>query len=159
MSKFTVEERGNCVLVFGALSASGMKGVAVFAPEHGKFVQRQYAKTGLSEAAIDWLASGARGNSSETMFTHLTGVDANRGSRNENPYDPDDMRRCRLLLEQVPELASSLPKMATVSKQWARLVHDWDLICATMDQECADWRAGKGSAPKTYNLIKIALGR
>lgn len=113
----------------------------------------------LSDAATRWLASGQRGNSSETIFTHLTGVDANRGSRNSHPYDPDDLRRCRLLLEQCPELVPLFPKMADVSKAWAGLVPEWETICKTMDEESPEWRAGKGSAPKTYKLMNLATGR
>lgn len=114
----------------------------------------------VSAAACLWLASGERGTSSETMFTVMTGIDALKGWRKDHPYDPDDFRRCRLLLEQVPELAPMLPKMAGVSPQWTELVRIWDELCTTMDEEAPDWRDGRNwSCPKTYNLIKKATGR
>lgn len=129
--------------------------------EAGALQAQQQAKPGLPDAATRWLANGERGNSSETIFTHLTGVVANRGSRNSHPYDPADLRRCRLLLEQVPELQPLLPKMAEVSTAWANLAAGWDEICATMDAESPDWRnPDRGSsAPKTYELIQRAIGR
>ena len=115
---------------------------------------------GMSEAATRWLASGKRGISSNTIFTHLTGIDALDGWHRDHPYDPADFRRCRLLLEQVPELVPLFPKMAEVSPQWAALVEQWDVICSTMDEEAPAWREGRGQmCPKTYNLISRAIGR
>lgn len=112
----------------------------------------------LSEAAARWLASGKRGISSDTMFTTMTGIDAMGNWHQDHPYDPADFRRCRLLLEQVPELAPMLPKMAEVSPQWAELVRMWSKICAAMDEESPKWRAGGGRCPITYKLIKDAIG-
>lgn len=127
--------------------------------ESGALQAQQQANPGLTEAATRWLASGERGNSSETIFTHLTGVDANRGSRNSHPYDPADLRRCRLLLEQVPELVPLFHKMSTVSKEWAALVKNWAELCTTMDAEAPNWRTKGERAAKTYELIKQAIGR
>lgn len=118
------------------------------------------AKTDLSEAAARWLASGERGISSNTIFTRLTGVDALGDWCQSYPSDAWDLRRCRLLLEQCPELAAKFPEMAKASKKWAALVRDWDMICKTMDEELPDWRTPPKSstAPRTYKLIKNSLG-
>lgn len=117
-----------------------------------------------SEAAMQWLATGERGMSSEAMFHHLTGIQCRkvsdwRDDRAAHPYGPTDLRRCRLLLEQVPELQMLLQNMATLSKPWARLIRDWDVICSTMDAETPSWRTPDHSAaaPKTYTLIKAAI--
>lgn len=94
------------------------------------------------------------------MFTSLTGVDALRGGHKDHPYDPADFRRCRLLLEAVPELQPLLPNMAKESPAWAGLVKAWADICSTMDSETPNWRSPKGErAPLTYQLIKTAIGR
>jgi hypothetical protein len=109
-----------------------------------------------------WLASGERGESSNTMVTHLTGIKAHgRYGRNTEPSDPDDLNRCRKLLEQVPELLPLLPKMATCSGPWAQLVAHWQELCDTMDAEAPRWRDGDGAAPKTYKRMKdlIDAGR
>ena len=118
----------------------------------------KYSST-LSDAACRWLACGERGASSDTMFTHLTGVDA--GGGDHFPWDPADFRRCLLLLEQVPELRDQLPKMATVSTEWAGLVRDWSKISAAFLIECKNILNPKpgSQAPNTYNLIKIAIGQ
>lgn len=102
----------------------------------------------LSKAAARWLAGGERGVSSNTMFTVLTGVNALGEWPKDHPYDPDDFRRCRKLLDAVPELKERLPLMATVSAEWEALVAKWDDICWSMDNELPE---------RAYTLIKRAL--
>ena len=119
--------------------------------------------TALSAAAIQWLANGERGLSSEQMFEHLSGVQALSGNWRKwaphYPSDPDDLNRCRKLLEAVPEL--QIQRMADCSPVWAELVGRWDELCSLMDAEAPNWRNGTGSAPKTYALMGelIAKGR
>lgn len=115
----------------------------------------------LSQAAARWLANGERGVSSNTIFEKLTGVKTSLDSYRSHPHDPADFRRCQLLLEQVPELQILFPRMAHVSKEWKALVEAWPTIVAAMDEEAPDWRDGKTTkkAPKSYNLIKAAIGR
>lgn len=115
---------------------------------------------GLSLAAVKWMSTGERGVSSETMFSALTGVDLLDGDHGSHPWDTYDFRRCRLLLEQVPELVPLLPKMADVSEVWKDLVYLWDDICKAMDTEAPNWRHGVAvRCPDTDNLIKRAIGR
>jgi len=195
---YTIEHRGSCVLITGAVPLGAMGALCQLAPKNAvmdadaatvlgvtfaigladdlralraaatpsyeRTIRQQQPR--LSEAAIAWLAKGERGMSSEAMFERLTGEKCTRESpsrdaRTAHPYDPDDLRRCRLLLEWVPELQPLLPSMAKVSPAWAGLVEAWDDICATMDAECPDWRNPRrgSSAPKTYQLIKQAIGR
>ena len=131
--------------------------------EAGALQAQANANPGMSEAAVRWLAHGERGVSSETIFTRLTGVNAlgTWSSRGDHPHDPSDFRRCRLLLEQVPELVPLLPRMAEASEPWRGLLNNWDAICATMDEEAPGWRdcSNGHAAPKTYELIKRAIGR
>jgi len=116
------------------------------------------AHPGLSDAATKWLATGNRGMSSNTIFTVLTGVDACNGETPKScPYDPSDLRRCRLLLEQVPELQADLHKMASVSPVWHELIAIWGTICKVMDKECPNWRKGIGSVNQTYELMRQAI--
>ena len=123
--------------------------------EDGALAAVRAANPSLSPEATAWLAGGERGVSSNTMFEYLTGVKATRGWGRSHPHDPGDFRRCRLLLERVPELVPLLPRMAEVSPVWAALVAGWDSLCATMDAECPYWRTGRGgSAPKTYEMMR-----
>ena len=117
--------------------------------------------TTLTENQINWLASGERGSSSNTMFTHLTGFDAEcmRGLpapfwKNQHPSDPDDLSRCRLLLEDCPELAADLDKMKTCSDVWKSLVENWNELCLMMDKEAPNWRQGYGEAPETFRMMR-----
>lgn len=135
--------------------------IASITPELEAAAKRGAAARGLSEAAAVWLSKGERGNSSETIFTVLTGVDANTGSKNAHPYDPADVRRCLLLLEDVPELKERFDTMRTVSEPWSRLVDSWNEITATLLIEWGDIRNPKrgASAPRTYQLIEKAIGQ
>lgn len=110
--------------------------------------------SGLTDNQVMWLATGRRGMSSETLFTFATGVDAEGDHGHRYPLDPSDLARCRKLLDQCPELVSCLPRVAAAGPEWAALVARWDEVCALMDEESPGWRDSKGSAPKTYALMK-----
>jgi len=84
---------------------------------------------------VQWLASGERGISSNTLFTELTGVDALGTWMRSHPHDPSDFRRCLQLLEIAPELRPKLFQMRSVSKEWERLVGHWPKIEKTLREE------------------------
>jgi len=118
-----------------------------------------FSGSGLSEAAIKWLAIGHHGGSSNAIFYRLTGVPPMEMSAGDmahlaHPHDPDDLSRCRRLLEEVPELATRIGEMASAGEEWASLVAVWDELCATMDSESPEWRSGKGSAPRTAGMMR-----
>ncbi len=103
-------------------------------------------RSALPPGAIEWLCTGERGESSEAIFAHLTGIPI-CGSRRGYPSDPDDMRRCRLLLDAVPEFYERFDEMKTCSKQWAALVRRWGEVCRAIDD--------KANLPGTgYRLMK-----
>ena len=111
--------------------------------------------TKLTRAMVAWLAGGRRGISSNSIFTHLTGMDAMAGWPHPSaPLDPDDLGRCRRLLELCPELRAALPRMAGLSPVWAAMVAEWDELCALMDEENPGWRDGEGAAPRTYHRMQ-----
>jgi hypothetical protein len=105
---------------------------------------RESASSGISAAAKRWLEQGERGLSSETMFTRFTGIELD-GNR-DAPADGDDFRRCRLLLEQVPEFQAQLHLMKDVSKEWHGLVDCWLELCDVMDDEAPAWREREGTS-------------
>lgn len=115
----------------------------------------------LPAGAVEWLAAGERGTSSNTMFAVLTGIEAARDGHRGHPRDSADLRRCRLLLEAVPALAERLALMRNESPEWAALAAAWEEICRVMDDETPDWRDPNcnGVASRTYELIKKANGR
>lgn len=126
------------------------------AEEHVRTMGRT-PSTFLPAGAPEWLRSGARGTSSEVIFSHLTGIPI-AGDRLDEPADPDDLRRCRLLLEAVPTFRTELHRMAEVGPAWAALVDRWDELCALMDREAPDWREGRGAMPRTYALMRSRRG-
>jgi hypothetical protein len=103
-----------------------------------------------------WLAHGERGLSSEAIVAHLTGVPVGRqqGRYPDHPYDPDDFRRCELLLRSYPLARLTFPSMRSASPTWAALVDVWDELIALADEEAPGWIDGKGSAPKMYARMR-----
>jgi hypothetical protein len=104
----------------------------------------------VSAELTRWLVKGERGASSNAMVEHITGL----GGNTAHPYDPDDFRRCRLLVEQVPLIRFNIAEMATCSPAWARIISAWVELCALMDAEAPEWRQGRGSAPQTWALLR-----
>lgn len=112
----------------------------------------------LSPEARQWLIHGEHGMSAATIFTRVTGMahPMLRGNRTPTdfPWDPADLRRCRLLLEAVPDIAKAFPEvMRPVSALWERLVDAWPHLCEVMDNECPNWRIA-GHCPRTYARMK-----
>lgn len=115
----------------------------------------QQRATGMSDEAREWLATGEHGTSSLTIFQRLTGrrITDIEG----HPHDSADLRRCRLLLEAVPDLQARMGEMAAVSPAWKSLVAKWCQLCALMDQEAPSWRQREGTAPRTWELMREAI--
>lgn len=112
----------------------------------------------ITPAALDWLAHGERGLSSEAIFEHMTGLPISapcwRGWVH-TPSDGDDFKRCEKLLRHVPEFRTRLREMADVSPYWAALVERWDEIVALLESEIPGvYEGATGSAPETYRLMK-----
>lgn len=112
----------------------------------------------IPDSVVKWLAAGERGISSESMVSHIYGWPVSRWGLG-HPYDPDDLRRCLLLLQASPETRTHLPQMATASKQWKALVERWDELERLFIEECGGslHSCFGRSAPKTYAAMKEAL--
>ncbi len=129
-----------------------------------EFLSRSSAKADIdcagiviSPAARQWLVSGERGSSSQYIFHCLTGAPGLADSNKPYPRDPADFRRCRLLLEQVPEFRDQFSTMSEKSVKWSALIRHWEWMNRVMDEENPDWRSGGGSSPALYKLIKEIL--
>lgn len=121
--------------------------------------ENQIERPGVSQELRQWLAIGERGASSESIVSHLTGLPGLH--QGEHPHDMDDFRRCRLLLEQVPELAARVHELSAISPAWAGIAPAWRKICEHMDQEAPDWQNKIGAAGKAGKILRdaIAAGR
>lgn len=114
--------------------------------------RRQHAS--LSNEAVRWLACGDRGTSSETIFQTLTGIVILEAHQLSHPRDAGDFWRCRMLLDQVPELGLRISEMSAISDEWASLVSRWEEICQAMDQDTQGlWRDGHVAGEKTSELV------
>lgn len=104
----------------------------------------------MKEKILNWMMTGRVGASSKAMAAHLCGAPCD-GSY---PHDPDDLNRCLLFLEAVPEARAELHRMATLNKTWAALVGQWDNIeAAFMAEVGRDWCKAQ-RAPNTYRLMR-----
>ena len=104
-----------------------------------------------------WLAEGERGLSSEAIALTALGVHP-IGHDASWPRDPDDLRRCLLLLEAVPEtFEHGLLVLAERCPKWAALVKVWDRLSETLRSEIGEALSVRGSAPETYALMREAL--
>lgn len=133
-----------------------MSGSVVSAPDStpGGLAWQPSVAPEMQQSLMEWLAGGARGLSSDAIVSHLTGLRTQNDGRDDHPWDPADLRRCRLLLEKVPGLQQEFWRMATRSGPWAALVSRWQDLCEEMDRESPEWRTGKGRADRTCQRMR-----
>ncbi len=84
------------------------------------------------ENAVWWIENGEHGTSSKAMFNCLSSTNhfsiMYDHDRIAYPRDPDDFRRCHLLLEAIPQWKTKLDKLKTLSDVWQKLVANWDKL-------------------------------
>lgn len=81
-----------------------------------------------------WLAEGEVGTSSKTITWFMLGQ-IERYPDVAAPSDLDDVRRCLILLDRVPEWAERMPEMVSLP-QWERLASAWATIADAYLAEC-----------------------
>jgi hypothetical protein len=107
----------------------------------------------LRDNVLQWMMTGQVGASSRAMASHLCGVPCD-GSY---PEDTDDLNRCLLFLDAVPEARDLLPRMAAVNVTWAALVARWAEIEAAFRAEVGLNRRKSDRAPNTYRLMRETI--
>lgn len=108
----------------------------------------------MKDKILHWFATGWVGLSSKSMALAAIDMpqDPQWGAR--HPCDPDDLNRCLLLLEAVPEIRDNMDKVAALSDTWAKLVERWDEVeQCFLDEVGLSWRKG-GRASRTYELMR-----
>ena len=107
-----------------------------------------------------WLLRGERGVSSNAIADTLTHGESRRHA-GDYPRDPDDFRRCELLLRAVPAMRADLHRMATQGPEWAALVEHWDEVVAMLEAELPAIFAPRsyGRAHRTYAYMQKLFGR
>ncbi|WP_444757174.1 hypothetical protein [Pseudomonas sp. A014] len=110
----------------------------------------------VEQRAAAWMRDGEVGMSSRAIHDHMLGLTPKHGF--SYPSDPDDLNRCLLLLDLIPEWKPRMGEMAQHSEMWAGLTARWDEIAQSFLSEAGlDWSMSK-RAPRTYQLMKQAMG-
>lgn len=109
-----------------------------------------------SKRADMWMALGERGTSSMTIWAVMRGVIEYRFLFTGNyyfshPRDPDDFRRCYLLLRLIPEWRYRLNEVAEILPEWKSLVENWDELTELYENEREN---ADGNAPLLYARMK-----
>lgn len=110
--------------------------------ECGMFPERQAPPPPHFKTPQDWLDHGEVGTSSKTIWCVMEGK---RCHSPGVPRDPDDFRRCHLLLEAFPGWRQRLPEVAKSFPEWTSLVAEWEALTVLF---LAERTAGR--APKLY---------
>ena len=111
----------------------------------------------LERAVLDWTYTAKTGLSSEAIaYTAVKGTPHNLFN---HPHDPDDLRRCLLLIERIPATAKALPTLAEASPFWDAIAGAWDTLSASLREE---WSADLSNpewqhAAKTYEAMRALL--
>lgn len=106
----------------------------------------------LERRALEWLASGDSGTSSETIISVMMNL---RVQMVDIPHDPSDFGRCHRLLEWIPEFRPRLGEVAAKYPEWAPFVESWDRLTAIY---LRDLDRG-GPSPELYRVMQGLLLR
>ena len=110
------------------------------------------ASTSLEARATWWRTHGDTGISSLTIYSAFTGSALNRGWNFDVPQDPCDFRRCRELLQVVPEWRENLSAVDKRFPWWKPFVDQWEEFNALYEAEI-----GTGRCPQLYKVIRGAV--
>ena len=101
---------------------------------------------------IRWISEGEVGTSSRTIWTAMMGGASGPracGFEYDTPKDPDDFRRCLLLLQLFPEWRHRLSEVAQIFPKYKPMVDRWNEMEALWREE-----SPSGKCPKLYDLMK-----
>jgi hypothetical protein len=104
-----------------------------------------------------WVDLGEHGISSQTIwnvivlrYKYLSAIEFNHHTLSEvllppvnyrSPVDPDDFRRCYLLLKAIPEWKEKLISLKEISPVWSNIVDNWDKLCEMLEEQMATKKA------------------
>ena len=80
-----------------------------------------------------WMLHGEHGISSKTMFNRLSYINLIPNQHEGFPFDPDDFRRCYLLLHACPHFKTRLHRMKAVNPTWSNLIDNWDKLTEMLE--------------------------
>lgn len=110
----------------------------------------------LPERIARWRTDGRVGLSSLSIWYRMTGSQPPADGWH-HPLDVDDLNRCLLLLDLIPEWQLRMEEMAVLSKHWAALAAIWPELSACFLREVGLNGCHGSSAVDTWALMKSAL--
>lgn len=106
----------------------------------------------LAMKVLNWQAKGRVGISSATMASIALGLEKNfYHGRFDAPSDPEDLLRCMILVEYIPEIKDSFNEIAKRVKSFAPILREWDRLTGLLKEEL---KRPDNRAPETYALMK-----
>lgn len=119
--------------------------------------------SGFSRQALQWISAGEHCWASKTMFWVLLGQPMNASPWPVNyPMDPGALRRCMLVIEQVPELSGRICEMGFLCPEWHAIAARWAELTETFVREAAPqggWQARGTNCPRTYELLTRVINQ
>ncbi len=115
----------------------------------------------IQERIVWWTKYGEHGTSSKTIWCILTNGSDFKFNYEDlkfvfipeieytHPSDPDDFKRCYMLLKAVPEWRNELYKLNGISPVWERMVWYWDKLTKKLEQQIKT-----GKTNNMYELMK-----
>ena len=111
----------------------------------------------VTERLLEWYCTGETGISSMAIANKVAGYPSSRWG-DCSPSDAWDLRRCMLLLKQVPEaFERGVLVLATESKEWEVLASSWPQLEKTLVSELGEDLSAKKDTPRTYKLMRSLL--
>lgn len=115
----------------------------------GKYDDAPPVTAPILERIAWWRNRGEHGTSSETIYSAFTGTGRYALRFPAVPRDPDDFRRCKQLLDLLPEWRANLGKVSARYPFFAPMIEKWDEIERLYLEEIES-----GLAPKCYAFMR-----
>jgi len=103
----------------------------------------------LTDRVRWWKDRGEQGVSSDTIYSAFCGGQPRHAAP---PRDPADFRRCKQLLDLIPEWRADLDRVSKVYPWFKPMIDQWAEIERLYELEAAGRRA-----PKTYTFMQPLL--
>lgn len=96
--------------------------------------------TSIEDRMRWWMEHGERGSSSLFLFATIgriydRSIADHVKHNSQHPCDPDDFRRCYLLLKALPEWKSQLYRAKRGSVHWNSLIEHWDELTEMFERQ------------------------
>lgn len=112
----------------------------------------------INDRLLRWYCTGERGLSSEAIARTAAGHPLGNGKDSRVPYDAADLRRCVLLLREVPEaFEHGVLVLAAKYDSWSALAANWTQLERTLTGEAGADLNLRVKTPRTYRLIRSLL--